>query len=83
MSGERRKNDTLILDEIKEFKEEFIKHKTTIEVILLGTNGQKGLCKRVEDHGKEIDALKNWQAKMIGAAVIVSAIIGIIFNLIK
>ena len=70
MSVERRENDALILNEIKNFKEEFIQHKTTIEVILLGRNGQKGLCERVGDHGKEIDKLKYWQAKIMGAAVI-------------
>jgi len=83
MAKERRRNDTLILDEIKIFKEEFIKHKTTVEILLLGTSGQKGICEQVADNNKSIQDIKYWQAKIIGASILLSAIIGAIFNLLK
>lgn len=80
MENEMRENDLAILNEIKEFKEEFIKHKATIETVLLGPDGKSGLCTKVQGHDEDINRLKNWQAKVIGAAAVVSFIVGMIFN---
>lgn len=42
--------------------------------------GQKGLVKIVEEHGKYIEENKSFKSKLIGGAIVISALWSIIMN---
>jgi len=90
MGAERRETDTLILSEIKEirdllntFKIEFREYKTKVEIILLGPDGQDGLCSKILEHDIEIHKIKNWHSKIMGAVIAISTIIGLFFKALQ
>jgi hypothetical protein len=53
-----------------------------VEVVLMGAQGDNGICSTVKHHGKQLEKLKNWKAQLVGCIVGISSFITLLFKYI-